>query len=60
MRRSSYVTIRRPVSTPFVTSWNASTIAYAVQNDRRRSSLVWSTPRSTTALVTTAAAEAFV
>jgi hypothetical protein len=36
----------RPVSQPFVSSWKTTTIAYAVQNARRVTTLVRSTTRS--------------
>jgi hypothetical protein len=50
--------MRRPVSTPLVSSWNVTTIAYAVQNDRRVTSRVRSTPRSSRTVAATAAAAA--
>jgi hypothetical protein len=48
------VTTPRPVSTPFISSWKASTIAYATQNTARVTSRVRSTARSTARTATTA------
>jgi hypothetical protein len=44
----SYVTIRRPVSQPLVSSWKPTTIPYAAHHCRVASSLVRRTQRSRT------------
>jgi hypothetical protein len=43
-----------PVSTPFISSWNTSTIAYVAQNTGRVTRRVRSTTRSTTSTSATA------
>jgi hypothetical protein len=48
------VTTSRPVRTPFISSWNTTTIAYVAQKIGRVTSRVRYTARSTTRTATTA------
>jgi hypothetical protein len=47
------MTMSRPVSQPLVSSWKKTTIAYDVQNDRRVTTRVRSSTRSTTSATRT-------
>jgi len=60
MSARAYTTNRWPVNTPLTTSWNTTTMAYAVQKALRRNNFVRKTSKSSPAAKTTPSTAATV